>query len=166
MLDDHISVRRHGRREIITYDVTPDQLDRLEKAGTELGFNFHIALTLLTLAISFLTGLILSPPTNETTKTVFVSITVAGFILGIIFGIKWYGDRDAHSAIFREIRAQPEIGPLGDETHEVKRTDLNRLILEAAPAPTPAPAPAQVDEAAPAPAATAMVAPRPLKSEE
>ena len=148
MFDDHISVRRHGRREIVTYDVTPDQLDRLERAGAELGFNFHIALTLLTLAFSFLTSLILSPPSNGTVETIFVSITVLGFILGLIFGLKWYKDRDTNSAIFREIREQPEIGPLGDERQELQRADLNRLPLEAATLPPPAQAEAEAAAAA------------------
>jgi hypothetical protein len=135
MIGDQISIRRHGKRELVTYDVTPEQLDRMESAGAELGFNFHIALTLLTLAFSFLTTLIASPPPPGIVQTVFVSITVLGFLLGLIFGSKWLKDRGAHSRIFREIREQPEIGPLGDERKELQRSELDNLPLEAAPAP-------------------------------
>ena len=133
MASDHISIRRHGKREIITYDVTPDQLDRMESAGADLGFNFHIALFLLTLAFSFLAALILSPPPPGIRQTIFISITVLGFLFGPIFAYKWSKDRGAHSRIFREIREQPEIGPLGDEKRELQRADLDHLPLEAAP---------------------------------
>lgn len=141
MSDDHISIRRHGRREIVTYDVTPDQLDRIESAGSDLGFNFHIALTLLTLGLSFLTTLIVSPPPAGMVQIVFVSITILGLLLGLIFGCKWFKDRGAHLSIFREIREQPEIGPLGDEKQELQRSDLDHLPLEVAPAPPSAPGP-------------------------
>jgi hypothetical protein len=130
---DQISVRRHGRREIITYDVTPDQLDRMERAGADLGFNFHIALFLLTLAISFLTSLVLTPPTPGIVQTVFIVITVLGFLFGPIFGYKWLKDRKAHASIFREVREQPEIGPLGDEKQELRPSELHALPVEPAP---------------------------------
>ncbi len=135
MAGDQISIRRHGKREIIYYDVTPDQLDRMESAGADLGSNFHIALTLLTVAFSFLTTLIVSPPPPGIKQIIFVSLTVLGFLFGPIFGYKWFKNRGAHSKIFREIREQPEIGPLGDEQQELRRSDLDNLPLEAAPAP-------------------------------
>ncbi len=138
MSDDYISHRRRGRREITTYEVTPEQLDRMESAGSELGFNFHIALTLLTLGVSFLIALIVSPPKPGIAQTVFVSLTILGFSLMLVFGGMWLKDRRAHSNIFREIREQPEIGPLGDEKQQLQRSDLDDLPLEAAPAPLPA----------------------------
>jgi hypothetical protein len=141
MANDQISIKRHGRSEEHRYDVSPDQLDRMERAGGDVGINFQVAQFLLTLSFSFLATLILSPPASGTTaKSVFVSIVFWGFVLGLIFGIKWYRDRGAFADIIREIRELPEIGPLGDERQELRRSELDNLPLETAPAPPTSPA--------------------------
>jgi hypothetical protein len=163
MNDDRISLLRHGRRQLEVYEVTSDQLDRMERAGTELGYNFHIGLLCIAIFIANIVNLVLSPPPPPGMKqTVFVVITVVSFALGAIYSIKWLRERGVHSDVFREVRNQPEIGPLGDETHEVRSTELAHLPLEPAPTPPAPPAPAQA-EAAPAVAA-ATAAPESEKS--
>jgi hypothetical protein len=127
MAGDHISVKWHGKREEHRYGVSPDQLDRIESAGGNVGFNFQIAQFLLTLAFSFFATLMLSPPAPGTKRTVFVSIVVFGFLLGPIFALKWYLDRGAFGKIIREIRELPEIGPVGEEGKELKPADLAEL---------------------------------------
>jgi hypothetical protein len=161
---DHISLRRHGRRQLDTFEVTPDQLDRLERSGAELGFSFHVALFFVAVFLANITNLLLAaPPPPGLNQTIFTVITVVSLVMGVIFGIISYRGRGVRSRIFREIREQPEIGPLGDETHPVRSAELAHLPLEAAPIPPPAPpAPAQA-EAVPATAA-AIATPEPEKA--
>ena len=122
--------------------LSPDQLDRLERAGGDVGFNFQIAQFLITLSLSFLATLILSPPRpKEQKRTVFHEvIVVVGAILGPIFGIKCFQDRGAFQRVVNEIRELPEIGPLGDETQQPRPAELDQLPLGSAPAPAAAPA--------------------------
>jgi hypothetical protein len=159
MSNDQIPLRRHIRQHLEVYDVTSDQLQRMEAAGNELGLDLQLSLALLSSASSFLVGLLLSPPPEGTIKTVLLSITVVGFVGGIIFGIRYFWFRSTHSDVFAEVRGLP-VGPLGDEGHRLRSADLAQLPLEAAPVPPPAPpAPPAQPEAPPAAAAAATPEP-------
>jgi hypothetical protein len=146
---DHIKVRRHGSRELIWYEVRPEQLSMLEKTGGDVGFDFQIAQFFLTLSLSFLASLILSPPPPGLRQSVFVSIVVVGTVLWPIFSIRWYRGRGAFSKIVREIRDLPEVGPMGDEGHQIKPGDLVSMQPQSDPSPpvprasNPEPEPAQ-----------------------
>jgi hypothetical protein len=129
----HIPVRRHGLSHVETYEVTADELDRIESEGADVGFNFHIGLACLTTATSFLVVLFTSPPPDNQPKTfiVFVVIIVVGFLAGIIFAIKWFLARGAFAAVIRRIRER-QVGPLGEKGQELKLEQLEDLPSEKA----------------------------------
>jgi hypothetical protein len=131
-----IPIRRHGIRDVEAYDVTADELERIQREGSDVGFDFQIAQFCITLAGSFLTGLILSPPppTARNTFDVFVVLVVVGFFLGAIFGVKWYRNRGAFSETIRKIKER-QIGPVGDEQHQLKASELDELQLVEPPKP-------------------------------
>jgi hypothetical protein len=149
MDNEHIAIRRHGRREEHRYDVSPDQLDRLERSGGDIGFNFQVAQFLITIAATFLVSLLTNPPSSQTTKFVFIVFVVLGFLFGPIFGLMWLKERGAFRRIIREVRELPEIGPLGDQSKELRPAELDQLPLGSSP--VPAPAVAQPIEAVPEP---------------
>jgi hypothetical protein len=124
----HIPIRRHGLSQVETYEVTADELERIEREGGDVGFDFQICLFCLTLASSFLIGLILSPPPDSKPKIfiVFSVLVVVGFLVGIVFGLKWYFSRNAFSVTLAKIRAR-QIGPIGEEGREFKPSDLANL---------------------------------------
>jgi hypothetical protein len=131
-----IPVMRHGLSHVETYDVTSDELERIESEGADVGFDFHIGLFCLTMATSFLIGLILSPPPPEKLKTfvVFVVIVVVGFLAGGIFAVKWFRSRRAFSETIRRIRERV-VGPLGEKGNEVRPAELEQLPSEESGSP-------------------------------
>lgn len=132
----HIPVRRHELSHVETYEVTADELDRIESEGADVGFHFHIGLFCLTMATSFLVGLILSPPPDSSPKTfvVFAVVVVVGFLVGIIFGIKSYLSRGAFAGTIRRIRER-QIGPLGEKGSELGPSQLAQLPSEESSSP-------------------------------
>lgn len=124
----HIPIRRHGLSHVETYEITADELKRIEQEGSDVGFDFQIGQFCLTLAASFLIGLILSPPPDDHPKTfvVFTVLVVVGFLMGIIFGIKWFVSRRSFSFTIREIRER-QVGPIGEEGRELKPSELDQI---------------------------------------
>ena len=57
-----IPLRRHGIGHVETYEVLDHELNQLEREGCDVGFDFQVAQFCLTSALSFLVGLVLSPP--------------------------------------------------------------------------------------------------------
>jgi hypothetical protein len=130
-MNDRILLKRHGIAHVETYDVTADELDRLESEGGDVGFDFHICSFCLTLATSFLLGLILSPPPDNRPKlfVVLVVIVVVGFLMGAIFAVKWFRSRGAFSKTIRRIRDR-QIGPVGEKGNELAPSELGALPSE------------------------------------
>jgi hypothetical protein len=123
-----IQLRRHGIGHVETYEVLDHELNQLEKEGCDVGFDFQVAQFSLTTALSFLVGLILSPPPDGSPKTfvVLVVIVVVGFFMAAVFGIHWYRSRSAFAATIRTIKER-QIGPVGDEDHQLKPAELASL---------------------------------------
>lgn len=124
----HIPIRRHGLAHVETYDVTADELTNIEREGSDVGFDFQVAQFCLTLGASFLGGILISPPPPDRpqTFTFMVVVIVVGFLLGAIFGIKWFRARGAFSATIRRIRER-QVGPVGEEGKELRPSELAGL---------------------------------------
>ena len=69
----HIPILRHGLHHLETYEITADELNRIEREGGDIGFDFQIAQFCLTIAASFLANLLISPPPDNRPKTFTVT---------------------------------------------------------------------------------------------
>lgn len=58
MQPESIPIKRHGLAHVETYDVTADELDRMERAAGDTGLDFQIAQFALTVASSFLAAVL------------------------------------------------------------------------------------------------------------
>lgn len=130
MNSDRIPIRRHGIGHVEAYEVTADELERLEKEGADVGFDFHTSLFCITMATSFLITLILSPPSGKTFD-VFVLLVIVGFLVGLIFGIRWFRGRGARSGTIKKIKER-QIIPFGEKGEELKPSQLEDLPSEEA----------------------------------
>ena len=129
MANEYISVKRYGERETKRYDVSPDQIKRLKVSSGDIGLDFQVGQFLLTIAFSFLASL-LSTTFTGTPRIVFICLVVLGFLFGPIFLYKWYRGRGEFERVIREIEEQPELGPLGDESRQLRPAELTSLPLE------------------------------------
>lgn len=136
MSNGHIPVRRHGIAHVEMYDVTADELDRIERESSDVGLDFQISLFCLTLGCSFLIALIFSPPPTNAIKTfiVFVILTSIGFLMGFIFFIKWFRGRRTFSSTLQKIRER-QIGPVGEKGRELQPSELQALPSEESSGP-------------------------------
>jgi hypothetical protein len=124
----HIPIRRHGIRDVESYEVKAEELEFIERVGSDIGFDFQVAQFCITSAVCFLVGLILSPPPPDARKTFdfLVLMIIVGFAIGTIFGIKWYRNRGSFATKIQEIKERPVI-PVGDEHHPMRPSELAGL---------------------------------------
>jgi hypothetical protein len=124
-----IPIQRHGLPHLEVYDVTGDELNVIERECGNVGTDFQVSSLSFATACSFLTALKASPPSDTKTFVVFTVITVLGFALTLIFGVRWFWSRGALARIMQTIRSRP-VGPLGSEEHVLKPAELEKLQPE------------------------------------
>jgi hypothetical protein len=123
---EHIEVRRHRISGLDICDVTMDDLDAIERMGSDVGLDFNVALFSLGVGLSFLTSLLGTKIESERVFDTFVIFTVVGGALAVIFFIKWFMHRGELSRLIQKIRER-QIGPTGDEGKALKPQELNSL---------------------------------------
>jgi len=132
MSEDHIRIRRHSISQVESYEIFEQDLDAIEREGGNVGLDFQVALFCLTLAVSFLTALLTTTVGSIRVYDTFVILISVGTVLGVVFGIKWFRSRGAFSAILQRIRER-QIGPIGDEEHPLRPSEVAQLPAVAAP---------------------------------
>ena len=86
------------------YEITDDELRILEE-GSPSSLHLNFSIFCITLAISFFIAL--STSTVDTrTFTVFVVLTVVGFLVGGFLFILWFRARKSVASVARKIRAR------------------------------------------------------------
>ena len=123
MNEERIPLRRHSLGHVECYEVTADELDRIERDASDLGTDFQIGSIALTLSLSFIANILLTTITDRRIYTFFVVIIVSGFLFGVAHLYKWYKHRNAFSTIIQRIRDR-QIGPVGEEGKELMPSDL------------------------------------------
>jgi hypothetical protein len=113
---EHIPIRRHRLSGLDICDVTMDELDALERIGSNVGLDFNVSLFSLGVSLSFLTALFSTKIDSRQTFDVFIVFTIMGAALAIIFGIKWFFNRGEFSRLIEKIRNR-QVGPIGDDQH-------------------------------------------------
>ena len=96
---------------IVVYDVTDQELKELERGG-DGGLYLNVALALASVAISFLIALTSTTITSNRQFTVFVVITIVGFIGAAVLALLWWNCRKSVSQLVKDIKARM---PSGDE---------------------------------------------------
>jgi hypothetical protein len=134
MNSDQIAIRVHGLGPLDAYQVTEDELERIEKEGNELGIDFALAQFGITLASAFLANLLITPMELGKVYVIFVVIIVVGLFFGVAHGIKWYRHRGAFSALIQKIKDR-QVGPVGSQGKEVSASELSQLDSSASTAP-------------------------------
>ena len=128
---DKIPVRRHGISQVECYEVFGDELDAIEREGSNVGLDFQACLFCVTFAISFLIALFTTTIESRQTFDVFACLVIVGVILGVVFGIRWHRSRGAFSRLLERIRDR-QVGPAGDEDHPLRPSEVAKLPVVAA----------------------------------
>lgn len=101
--DGSVRVRKGVVESVDLYEVKDSELDILEK-GSPADIQFNFAIFLISIAISFLTTLLTTDIVNSTTKTVFIILTVLGFIGAAYLFISWWFNHTSLKRVCKKIR--------------------------------------------------------------
>lgn len=126
MNSESVQLRVHGLGPLDAYHVTEDELDRITRDGSDLGTEFAFAQFGLTIALSFLANLLITPLPLGKTYVVYVVIIVGGLFFGLANGIRWYRGRGAFNRTIQKIRDR-RVGPVGSQGKEISASDLQQL---------------------------------------
>ena len=95
---------RIGRVESVDlYQVKDNELDTFEN-GSPASLQLVFSTFLLSIAIAFLISLLTATFSSDTVKTVFLIVTIVGFILGIYFMIASWKNRASIRRLCKKIR--------------------------------------------------------------
>jgi hypothetical protein len=125
-VSDQIPLKRHGLDHVETYDVTAEQLERLEKECGDVGTDFQMAQFCFTLASSFFIALLTTKIESPKTFMVFVIVVIVGFIFALFFTTRWIRSRGGLTSTIKKIKSL-QIGPVGEEGKEIRAEDLADL---------------------------------------
>ena len=95
----------HNIPIIEVYQVTDDELSRMEEAATNVGNEFAIMLAAISITISFLISL-MQGKFEPDVEIFFKVAVVISALAAIIMGIQWYRHRSSVSKIFSKIRSR------------------------------------------------------------
>lgn len=101
--EQELTIRKGKLNSLNIYEITEDELDKLETGGSEPIF-LNFAIFLLSIALSFLIALITTTMKSRPIFDIFVIIVGLGFILGIILLILWWKSRHSIKGVINKIR--------------------------------------------------------------
>ncbi len=130
--NEQVQLRVHGLGPMDAYHVTEEELENIVRTGSDLGLDFQYAQFGITLALSFLASLLVSPVPFGKVYVFFLVIICVGFFFGLSNGFRWYRNRGAFSALIRKIKDR-QVGPVGKQGKEVTPGELNQLDSSASP---------------------------------
>jgi hypothetical protein len=130
--NNKIEIRRHPLPHVETYDVTADELDRIENESKNVGQDFQYCSICVTAAIAFFIAIITTEIKSARVYQTFLIITLIGFVFAIYFGQAYVRGKDKCRSTIDKIRER-QIGPVGEEGRELKPAD----VAELSPVPAP-----------------------------
>src|SRR6266404_5702228 len=116
-----LRVRRGRVESVDLYEIKDSELDLLEK-GSPADLQLNFAIFLVSTAFASLASLLTSTFTNDTAKTVFIVITVVGFLGGAYLLTAWYRNHTSLKTICKRIRERIPPDVITLENHEVVET--------------------------------------------
>ena len=120
-------IESHPYTGLVLYEVSLDDLDRLETETLSVGQDVSFCLAALAIALSFTATLAtVSIPAGKLFDAFFI-ITLLGYAGTVYFGLRWYKGRRSFKNIVRRIKERP--GSLGEEGNELDSEELENLPL-------------------------------------
>jgi hypothetical protein len=104
-VEDQIKITRGRVVSISVYEVTERELSILEN-GPPSSLYLNLAISLLSLAISFLIALLTTTIASDRTFTIFVVITTISFVSGIVLLVIWYISHQSISETILRIKSR------------------------------------------------------------
>ena len=95
----------HNIPRIEVYQVTDDELSRMEEAATNVGNEFAIMLAAISITITLLISL-MQGNFEPDVEIFFIAAVVISTSAAIIMGIQWYRHRSSVSKIISKIRSR------------------------------------------------------------
>ena len=119
-----LRVRRGRVESVDLYEVKDNELDQLEK-GSPADLQLNFSISLLSAALSFLASLLTSTFPSQTARTVFIVITVTGFIFGTYLLLAWYRNHTSLKTVCQQIRERipPDAVSEAEHVDELPETE-------------------------------------------
>ena len=88
--EEKIEVRRHKITHLEMYEVSADELDRLQYQEPQRGHELSFSLVALSLALSILIPLVVGDPPkiSNLRLSIFIALIVVGFVFFLFFGVR------------------------------------------------------------------------------
>ena len=91
--------------KIETYEVTDDELERIEESCSSVGQDLTFAVASLSICLTLFAAL-LSAPFTRTAQTLFLVIVVVSAFVSVYTGVRWYRAQTATRGIIAKIRSR------------------------------------------------------------
>ena len=115
---EKIDTRRHSIGLVEIYELTSDELDRIETEAMSVGQDLQYCSICLTAGLSFLIALITTEIKSIHTYAIFFVLTVSGLLFATYFGQKFFRDRKKCKSVIQRIRDR-QVGPIGEQGKEI-----------------------------------------------
>lgn len=102
---DEVRVRRGRVESVDLYEIKDHELDELER-GSPANLQFNIAVSLISIAFSFLACIATSTFEKPYYATLYTIVMVVGFVVGAVLLIMWNQSRGSVSALCKKIRSR------------------------------------------------------------
>ncbi|MBZ5641398.1 MAG: hypothetical protein LAO19_01440 [Acidobacteriia bacterium] len=126
-----IPVRRHSLSHLETYDITADELDRIQTECMGTGQDLQFCLVALTTGITCLASLLLTEIISVKIYNGFLVFTVVGFVFALYYAIQYWRKKGNLVSIVQRIKDR-QVGPIGEQGHEVRPAELATLPVTTA----------------------------------
>ena len=117
-----IEVERYRYAGLVLYDISEEQLDRLEQEAFVVGEALTFSAVCLGIVGTALSTLLAVPIQSDRIFYAFLIVTIIAGIGTLFFGVLWLRTRGRMKAVIGRVRQK--IGPLGDEGSQIEPTEL------------------------------------------
>lgn len=132
MNPDNIPLRRHPLPHVETYDVTAQELTSIENESFNVGQDLQFGTSALSIAATLLVALLLTDIPSPKRYACFFAATLTTAALAVYFFIQHLRKRGNFRSTIQTIRDR-QIGPVGEEGHEIRPGDLAALTVTPPP---------------------------------
>src|SRR5260370_37961765 len=106
MNGERIPAKRHRLEDVEIYEVTGDELDRIEQEAATIGTNLQFALVLLPIALSLTTALFLTTISSIRVYVTFLVIMIIAYVFGAWFFERLSRDRVTFTHFLGKLRSR------------------------------------------------------------